>query len=360
MGFKDWLGGAKKAEAKKPDGAKILEDVAQLRRMGRLDDARQQLEQALAGLPDHLDLLRTHWEICVQLDRPAAGVRSLMRAIQGELRAGQGQNAMFHWFEMVERIEQPPALDLDTRGRLAEAMVEGDQADEAARLLESSHEGLDPALPLGVLIRLAKTALASRSPSADALAQAVLQRSGLPDSFREEIQGLYRQAQSEGLRRHSAEVVEEAPIELAAGAPAVRKIRVISAVPLAVDGDQISIDLAGQGRRKMALSQVQGLAAVRIDDGVEPAWVLIDLLLDSLWSDKEVIRTVRLGTRDFDPMTLVPSAGDFQLALTTLLSNLLAITQAHPLPDPEAAVGRPFHGFASIREYEIRVLEATP
>ena len=360
MGFRDWLGGSKEGPSKAVDLDATLEQIGQLRRMGRFEDARQQLADAIDAHPNELRLLRTHWEVCTQMDRPEDGVRSVLRCLQLELRGGEGQAAIFHWFELAERLAEAPKIDLDTRIRLAEAMIEADQGDDAAALLESSHEGLDPELPLGVLIRLAKAALISRSASGDPLTAIVLQRPGLPDSFRREILDLQAQARAQGFRKPSHEAADDAPIELAAGAPAVRKVRVIPAVPLAVDGDQISLDLTGQGRRKMALSQVQGLAAARIDDGVQPAWVLIDLLLDSLWSDKELIRTVRFRTLDFDPCTVVPDAGDFQLALGTMLSNLLAITQAHPLPDPEAAVGRPFHGFASVREYETRVLEITP
>lgn len=360
MGLKDWLGGAQKTGSKgAADPDAILDQITQLRRMGRLEDARLQLTEALRSHGNHPGLLRTHWDICVQLERPADGVRSMQRCIQLELRGGEGPTAVFHWFELLERLGEPPPIDLDTRIRLAEAMIQDEQGQEAAELLESGLENLDPALPLGLQIRLTKAALASRCPGGEALAQAVLQRPALPEDVAADLQRLHQQAKSQGFRVHSDEVQDDAPIELASGKPAVRKLRVISAIPVAVDGDQISLNLGAQGRRKMALAQVQGLAAVRIDDGLEPAWVLIDLLLDSLWSDKELIRTVRLRTCDFDPTTLVPQAEDFQTALVTLLSNLLAVTQAYALPDAEAAVGRPFHGFASVREYEVRVLEVS-
>lgn len=359
MGLKDWFGGKKGADKKASQAEGTLEQVAQLRRMGRLEDARQLLETQVRAEPDHLELLKTHWDICVQLERPEAAVRSMMRRIQLELRSGDSASAIFHWFEAAERLEETPRPDPDTQGRLAEAMLAGDQAEEAAAFLEDADQDLPPSVPAGALIRLAKAAAQSRSPSAPNLVAAALQRPGLPESMQADLQGALQQAQADGLRRRS-DAVDDAPIELASGGPAVRKLRLIPAVPLAVDGDQIVLDITGQGRRRMALNQIQGVAAVRIDDGLTDAWILIDLMLDSLWSDKELIRTVRLRTRDFDPCALVPEAEDFQLALGTLLSNLLAVSQAYPLPDAEAAVGRPFHGFSSIREYEVRVLEVTP
>ena len=361
MGLKDWLGGGKKSPAQKGlDPEAVIDQVSQLRRMSRLEEARKLLEENVRRHGDHLDLLKLHWDICVQMERPEAASRSMMRCIQLELRRGEGSSAVFHWFELAERLDQAPRVDLDTRARLAEAMIAGDQEEEAAAFLESVDKEVSEAIPAGALIRVARAALQCRSASGAALAQAVGARSGVPDNVRQEIQALLAEASSRGFHRHSTETVSDAPIELSAAAPAVRKLGLIPAVPLAVDGDQIVLDLVGQGRRKMALRQVQGVAAVRIDDGVQPAWILVDLLLDSLWSDKELIRTVRLRTLDFDPCALVPDAGDFQLALGTFLSNLLAVSQAYPLPDAEAAVGRPFHGFTSIREYEVRVLEVTP
>lgn len=358
MGLKDWFGGGKKGEPKAGNADATLEQVAQLRRMGRLEDARQLLETQVRAEPDHLELLKTHWDVCVQLDRPEAAIRSMFRRIQVELRSGAGPSAVFHWFEVAERVPEPPALDPDTRGRLAEAMIAGDQREEAAAFLETADQDLPPSTPVGALVRLANMAATCRSPSAPALVAAALARPGLPESMQQGLRSTLEKAQADGLRKRS-DHVDDAPIELAAGGPAVRKLGVIAAVPLAVDGDQIVLDLSGQGRRRMALSQIQGVAAVRIDDGLQNAWILIDLLLDSLWSDKELIRTVRLRTLDFDPCALVPDSEDFQLALGTFLSNLLAVSQAYPLPDAEAAVGRPFHGFSSIREYEVRVLEVT-
>lgn len=358
MGLKDWLGGGKTG-SRNSGVENVLQQVVQLRRMNRLEDTRNLLEQSLAEHANHPELLRLHWDVCVQMDHPQAAARSMLRRVQLELRSRDWASAVFHWFELLERTETPPPIDLETRVRLADAMIAGEQETDAATLLESPEQWLEPEPPVGLMIRLAKTALTCRAAGADRLAEQALGLSGVPDSTRRELEDQLAQARTVGLRRHSSEQVVDAPIELAAAAPAVRKLRLIAAVPVAVDGDQVVIEPAGQGRRRMALSKVQGLATARIDNGVEEPWILIDLLLDSLWSDQEVIRTLRWRTLDFDPCALVDGADDFQLALVTLLSNLLAVTQAYPLPDAEAVVGRPFHTFASLRDYESKVLDVS-
>jgi len=184
---------------------------------------------------------------------------------------------------------------------------------------------------------------------------------------RQGLTQLLEQARAAGLLKRSDEAADAGPIDVASTGVADRTLAVAAAVPVAVDGERLTVQFPNGQQRGLALRQVQAMAAVRIgegaqdfgaqDAGVPHSYVLIDLFLDSLWSDLEKLRVVRLRSRDFSPLALVPEAGDGQLALVTLLSNLLASSGAQPLPDAEAACGRPFHAFVSIAEYQRRVLE---
>ena len=353
MGFRDlWRRGEPKAK----DPGEVIEQVQQLRRLGRLEDARAQVAEALAAAGDHAQMNKLYWDLCVQLDRPADAAPQLLRAIRAQLRAGAGEEAVFAWFELGERVETPP-IEPDLRWRLAEAMLAGGHDEAASALLESAHEGLDPALPSATLLRLALAAAKSRSPSAEPLTTTVLSRPGVPESMRAQLEQALAAARATGLRRPAGEVQDDGPIEVAKLDVADRRLKVVAALPRAVDGERLTLELPGGVRRGLAVRQIQALAAARIDEGTGEAYVIIDLLLDSLWSDLEELRTVRLRSRDFDPQNLVPEAGDSQLALGTFLSNLLASSGAQPLPDADATVGRPFHAFASVAEYQRRIFE---
>ena len=359
MGLRDWTKRALGGEETTPEANPkvVLDQARHLQRTGRLDDARQQLEAALAEMPGDLELGRAHWEICSQLGRPEAAARMLLRTIAGELRAGRAEAGVFHWFELTDRMgaaEADPLLDIDLRTRLAEAMLAGGHDDAASTLLEAVTPPIEA--PLGVRIRLAKAAAQARSPSTETLAADVLGASGVPEGTRAEIEAALTAARADGLRVASDDPSHDAPIELADTTTQARALKVYPAVPLAVDSERLALDIRGQGRKTLSLAGVQAIAAVRIEESPETAHVLVDLLLDSLWADVEALRVIRLRTSEFDPRALVPDAEDPQLALGTFLSNLLASTDAHALPDAEAAVGRPFHGFVSISEYQRRVL----
>ncbi|MEM6797725.1 MAG: hypothetical protein AAF725_27400, partial [Acidobacteriota bacterium] len=280
--------------------------------------------------------------------------------LRGLLRTGRGDEAVFAWFELVDRLG-PQEIDLDLRCRLADAMMAGgeEHEDAAAGLLEDAHLAIDPMTPLAVQLRLARAAIRCRAPNAELLAQEVLGQAGVPDEMRASLEGALARALSAGLRARGDAEVDQGPIEVASLHQGQRQLKVAAAVPRSIDGERITVELSGGQQRGLALRQIQAISAVRMEPAAGEAYILIDLLLDSLWSDLEELRAVRLRTRDFDPAALVPEAGDSQLALEELLSNLLASSQAQPLPDAEAVLGRPFHAFASIAEYERRILDVS-
>ncbi|MCG8455512.1 MAG: hypothetical protein MI919_04455 [Holophagales bacterium] len=337
----------------------VLERVQQLRGLGRVLDARHLLEQELERNPNDMELARWYWEICAELMDPQPAVRPMLRAILFELRRGHGELGVFYWFELVERLGTIPPLDPDLRSRLAESMLEGGQAESAAELLEKMDGPVPPGTLLPVCVRLATAAAKSGAVNAREVVESVLARPGLPDDTRQQLTGLLEEAERQGLRADGEASDPNAPIEVSPASPAVRQMGVIAAIPVAIDGDGITLHMGDQGRKRMALSQVQAVATARIDSPTDEPYVVIDLVIDSLWSDKEVLRTVRMLSRDFDPRQLIPYAEDSQTALVTLIDNLIAVSEAQPLPDVESARGRPFHAFASIRGYEAQVLGVT-
>lgn len=340
-----------------PTVEELRERLRELRRMGYTEEAWRLVQQECQRRPQELELGRLLWEVAVTCDRSDEAAPYLMRCIQQEARAGQNELATFHYFELIDRVGADYPVDFETRVRLAEAMFAGKQEEEAAELLARVHEQVEPGMVVAARWRAARIAAMVRSKSAGELCPPLLADPSLPEPQKNELAAIWEWARQQGLRVPASEVRHGAPIELSVDTAVTRQLQVIPAVPYDLDGEKIGLDLGTQGgRRRMALSAVQAVATARIEDGRNPAYIVLDLLLDSLWVDKEVLRTVRLRTLDFDPRVVVADSPDPQMALTTLIDNVLAISQAQPLPDAEAARGRPFHGFTSLREYESAVL----
>lgn len=341
------------AEQKPP-----AERAGDLRRQGRLDDAWRVLEPAVRVDPSNVEVTHLFWDLALQTDRMQDAARTYQRLITEELQTDV-ELAIFHWFELVDRMPEEPQIDLDFRIALCRAMTGGENEDSAADLLARVHEDLPAETPLATRLELAKTAARCRAASTEELAAPLLQHTQVPEGHRGELAQLVEWAKGQGLRAAPGQW-DQAPIELSETMTMDRKLKVIPAVPVAMDGETITIEVTGQGRRRMKQSAIQALATSRIDTGQGDAFVVVDLLVDSIWSDKDVIRSVRFRSNEFDARSFLPESGDAQLALLEMIDNLLAVSQAHPLPDPEAVAGRPFRSYGSLDEYARDVLDMTP
>ena len=151
--------------------------------------------------------------------------------------------------------------------------------------------------------------------------------------------------------------VAETQIEpLVMTSPSTHSLQVMEAVPKALEGDVliIEVDLAS---RRMGLSQVQAVGVGGVHRDADRPYLVVDLLLDPPWSDRDPLRVVRLSSTTFDPRELV-GGSDVMESFRTLLGEVLKISEAVPLPDPDAARGRPFRIFPSLDRYETEVLSA--
>jgi hypothetical protein len=146
---------------------------------------------------------------------------------------------------------------------------------------------------------------------------------------------------------------EELAVAAANDQPRFHDLKVVEAVPTALDVDGLAlkngphVDLARVDA--IAVAGIQGMAAKPV--------LLIDLLLN--WSDlgDAPLRTVRLRSDHFDPRALFPSAKGGLDAFRALVDELLARTGGTPLPDSESARGKPFKMFPQLAQYEREVLQ---
>ncbi len=339
----------------------VIEQAHELREQGRLEDAWELLAAEVRQNPSNWDAGLALWYVAVELGRPEAAKKVFLGCIRQDLRRGERDLAALHWSELTDQIPDVE-IELSLRIQLAEALLEEQREEDAAELLAAVGENLSPLLPQGVRVRLARVAARSRSASAPAVCELVLRDPALPEEVRQEITELFAWAKGQGFRlprdQEPAPSVD-APLPLSEETPAQRVLKVMPAVPKGLTGEKISVDVAGQGARLLPLANVQAVAAARIDTGLEQAFVVIDLLVDSLWSDKPQIRTVRLRSNEFDARTVMASQDDPHQALVSLIDNLVSISGASPLPDADSIKGQPFYSFVSLADYESKIFGFT-
>ncbi len=338
-----------------------LERAHELQEQGRLEDAWAVLEAETRRNSGNYDANLALWNLAVHLGRPESAKQAMLRCVRLDLRRGEHDLAAVHWLELAEQIPGVE-IDLKLRIQLAEALVAERRDEDAADLLASVHETLSPLQPLSLRTRLAKIAARARSASAPACCESVLGDPALGAEARQEVTELYARAQGQGLRPPPGEAPPPLPDEalpLSAEQPVIHRVlKVIPALPKALTGEKISFDVAGQGGRLLPVAKIQAVAAAKIDDG-QRAFVVVDLLVDSLFSQRPEIRAVRLRSDAFDARALVPEQADPHQALVAFIDSLVQTSGASALPDAESIRGKPFYSFASLAEYESMVFGFT-
>jgi membrane associated rhomboid family serine protease len=142
-------------------------------------------------------------------------------------------------------------------------------------------------------------------------------------------------------------------ISIAADGARFHDLKCVEAVPLAIDGTGISL----RGGSRVELARVDGIAVAAVHGMSARPVILIDLLLNWTEISDAPLRTVRLRSDQFDPRSLFPDAPGPLDAFRALLDALLSGAGATPLPDPDAARGRPFRMFPDLARYEREVLQ---
>jgi len=344
---------------------RAMEDASR----GGVDRAVSGLQETLRNDPDNLDAAAALWGLEVGRGRAAAAVPVMLSAIRRAVRRGDEDFVVAHWNEIVDEGGEAVRLEPVDAVRVADTLVRFGERTSARHVVEHVMNPPSPTTPAGVTLRAARLADEIGSTRAPELARAVLLREDdLPPDIRTDMERVAGPAEMApvGSPRPSESTAnpvptsidteaafDEAPPPVEPAAPRHR-IEAVEVVPSRLIGDTLVIQAKGSSR-DLALRSVQAIAVAGIKPDQGRPFLVVDLLLDAPWSDREALRVVRLRSNTFDPRVLV-GGEEPGAAFRALLARLLETSDAVPLPDPEAAVGNPFRTFASIASYQRAVL----
>lgn len=135
-----------------------------------------------------------------------------------------------------------------------------------------------------------------------------------------------------------------------------RPLKLVCALPISLEDGALALEIEGRGKISLSYHKIDALAAAAVR-GLGPRPVLVvDLVLNWMSLTAEPLRVIRFRSDQFDPRKLVPAASSATQALRALLGSLLRASDATPLPDADAAHGRPFVEFPNLMAYEQEVL----
>ena len=127
------------------------------------------------------------------------------------------------------------------------------------------------------------------------------------------------------------------------------------AVLRSLDLEGFVVDRPEEGELRVDYGRVRAISVVGVHGlGPKPV-LLIDVLVDGAGA-QHPLSALRLRSDRFDPVRLAPGSRSGIEALRTLVGQLLAGSEASPLPDSRSVVLRPPKVFESIPAYEQEVL----
>lgn len=321
---------------------------------GKHQHALQMLEQELAQNPQNIDAAVALWNLAVLIGQPQRAAAPMLDVLRRATREDDQELVLVHWQELLDAVpdlEVEPTLAV----RLAEIMLRAERRPAAEQSAELALGQLAPDTPAVVLARLVRVAADVGMPSAPMLVEKTLACPDLPAEAADELERLrdryHALTPAEDDDGMSAATADIEPISVSSTA---HTLQVMEAVPTDLQGETLTLDVKGTPRR-MSLTQVDAVAVAGFRNGSGRQVLVVDLMLDAPWSDRDALRVVRLLSSAFDPRTLIQADNAID-AFRRLVDELIKHSDAAPLPDPESARGRPFRSFESLHDYQCQVL----
>jgi chemotaxis protein histidine kinase CheA len=149
---------------------------------------------------------------------------------------------------------------------------------------------------------------------------------------------------------------------LEALAPTARfsDIKVMEAMPTKLREEAVALQLLAGRKVGIDYAKIEAVAVAEVRGLADYPVVVIDLVLN--WGDlgDSTLRVARLRSDGFDPRMVTAAPTDRAEALRSFLSELLARSNAVPLPDPDSALGLNVRAFDDLEAYQHEVLRVEP
>jgi membrane associated rhomboid family serine protease len=332
-----------------------VEQALEASSQGRVDEGFARLRKELKEHPTNLDAAMALWNLSLPRGEAASAAPHMVRMIRHSLRTDEPSLVLNHWHELLDAAPDI-TVDAPLAAGVGEVLHEHGRSEDLATTLDLATRHLTPETAPGVLSRLARLAGAVHSRSAMVFIEAALAHPDTSPQVRGELESLAEvQLPSIPAADESAPGPDMGDAtEASIPEPLPHTLQVMEVVPIAMADGALTIEADGRDRR-MALDQVQAVGVAGIQRGQQRPYLVVDLLLDPPWSERTRLRVLRLTSTAFDPRKIVGGPDALQ-AFRHLLDKVLNLSEAVPLPDPDAARGNPFRTFSSIEEYQREVL----
>ncbi|HKA13794.1 MAG TPA: hypothetical protein VKH41_02150, partial [Myxococcota bacterium] len=361
-----------------------LRRALRARAAGRPREALELLGQYLADESDAYDAALAAWEVARELGRDAEVTAALLRVIRIELRRGLTAPAMGHWLDLV-RGGIPQHTEASLLIHIALLLREHDHQSEAVRALRFALEHSEDRASHVIAMRIARAARGLDPGTSETAAWRALGSLELSLKDRQALESLIGEllatpeARAAWRARASgddprAAVARPAPIAMpeaaadpapaaASARPAAieietsdRALDAVLAVPLELNAEGVEIQTSRGQKKLVRYGRIEAVSVAAVHGMAPKPVILVDLVLNWMTPKSETLRVIRMRGDQFDPRRLIAGHASAIEALRGFVKTVVDRSGAIALPDPEAALGRPFTSFSELQIYQRAVL----
>ena len=373
-----------------------LRRALRAREAGRPREALELLTQHLAAEPDAYEAALAAYDVARELGRDTEISAALLRVIRIELRRGLVAPAIDHWLELVSG-GIPEKTDASLLIHIALGLREHEQKSEAVRALRFALEHSDDRANHVIAARIARAARGLDPGTTEIAAWRSLASVELTLAERQALENLIGEILSTPAARAAsyARVEERTPPRVARRAVGAKPVAFSEPVPAPPDSDPeppptlviarpepieieansraldavlaVPVELAGEGveiqtsqghKKLVRFERIEAVSVAAMHGmGAKPV-IFVDLVLNWNAAKNETLRVIRLRGDQFDPRRLIEGHASAIDALRAFVKTVIERSNGVALPDPEAALGRPFASFDELAIYQRAVLFA--
>lgn len=392
----------------------IYEEAIMLIDTGKKEEAYAMLKEAVSQDPTFQDTVEALWGVGKELGKEHEASRPLIMLMEKEVRHNQFDLALRHYRQLIEIIPDAP-VNIHSKIAFIEAMVNQGESQEAENLVNALFKEMNLDSPPGLLLDFCHAVITfdlkninSSIQFAEKAIKLALQHPGIPQNKKEDLKAMLSEAPKKedntydpvisiessagttstefssydnppakdtgqsvqtggptgmppripvppAVQAEFQNQEEEEPIalkkeEIILDMP--KNIKVTRAVPLAVKGTKITLNVDGAGQKAFLLDKIQAISVAKISPPSKNPFLLLDLFIDDPTDQNIDIRTIRFFSTTFNPQKFVPNAQNPLDAFKVFTTALLKLSGAKPYPDLESVQLKKIKVFPTIKEYE--------
>jgi hypothetical protein len=134
--------------------------------------------------------------------------------------------------------------------------------------------------------------------------------------------------------------------------PKQKIISAYPAVPLGLKNQKIFLELAGIGKKWLALSGIKLISVVKISESGKKPFLLLDLILNMSVSPSRSIKAIRINSKTFNPLSLISNLQNPLDGFRTLIRHMQKSSQSRSFPDQESLRLEKLTIYESVDSYE--------